>query len=64
MYAIRSYYDCCSLIDNREFEVSFPMLEAEMAQLQKGMDVEVVPFAFEGDTLHGRLFEINPKVVV
>ena len=57
-----TYKHCCSLIDNREFEVSFPMLEAEMSQLNRGMSVEVIPFAFEADTLHGQLFEINPKV--
>ena len=57
-----SYKHCCTLIDNRAFEVSFPMLEAEMAQIEKGMHVEIVPFAFESDTLTGTLTGINPKV--
>jgi RND family efflux transporter MFP subunit len=57
-----SYKHCCTLINNREFEVSFPMLEVEMAQIEKGMNVEIVPFAFETDTLSGTLSGINPKV--
>lgn len=57
-----SYKYCCTLIDDNEFEVSFPMLEAEMAQIEKGMTVEIVPFAFETDTFAGTLSGINPKV--
>ncbi len=57
-----SYKHCCTVIDNSTFEVSFPMLEAEMAQVEKGMEVEVIPFAFETDTFVGVLSEINPKV--
>ncbi len=56
------YKFCCTLIDNKAFEVSFPMLESEISQLQTGMRVEVIPFAFSGDTLIGKLSEINPKV--
>lgn len=57
-----NYKSCCSLIDNSQFEVSFPVLEAEMAQLEKGMEVQIIPFAFEKDTFIGQLKEINPKV--
>jgi membrane fusion protein, multidrug efflux system len=56
------YKSFCTLINNREFEVSFPILEAEMAELETGMVVEITPFAFEKDTLYGNLSEINPKV--
>ncbi len=56
------YKHCCTLIDNREFEVSFPVLETEITQIKKGMDVEIIPFAVEKDTLLGTLSEINPKV--
>ncbi|MBN2166682.1 MAG: efflux RND transporter periplasmic adaptor subunit [Marinilabiliaceae bacterium] len=56
------YKYCCTLIDNSTFEVSFPMLESEISQLQPGMKVEVIPFAFTNDTLIGKLSEINPKV--
>ncbi len=56
------YKLCCTLINTSRFEVSFPMLESEITQLQTGMKVEVIPFALQGDTLIGRLSEINPKV--
>ena len=57
-----SYKFCCTLIDNSAFEVTFPMLESEIAQLKTGMLVEVIPFAFNGDTIIGKLSEINPRV--
>lgn len=57
-----SYKTFCTLIDDRVFEVTFPVLEAEMAQLSKNMEVEVIPFAFDTDTFSGKLIEINPKV--
>jgi membrane fusion protein, multidrug efflux system len=56
------YNSFCTLIDNHEFEVSFPILEAEMAELEAGMQVEIIPFAFDQDTIFGKLSEINPKV--
>lgn len=57
-----SYKYCCTVIDNSSFEVTFPMLESEIAQLSNGMRVEVIPFAYSGDTIIGKLSEINPKV--
>ena len=57
-----SYKTCCTLIDNQAFEVEFPMLESEVSQLEVGMQVHIVPFAFTQDTLIGKLSVINPKV--
>lgn len=56
------YKHCCTLINNAVFEVSFPMMESEIFQLQTGMKVEVIPFALSEDTIMGKLSEINPKV--
>ncbi len=56
------YDEFCTLIDNTSFGVSFPILESEAFKLHKGMQVAIVPFAFDTDTIIGRLSAINPLV--
>ncbi len=55
------YKEFCTLIDDSAFEVEFPVLENEAAQLREGMPVAIIPYAFD-DTLTGRLSTINPTV--
>ncbi len=57
-----SYEFCCTLINNKTFEVTFPMLESEISDIQAGMKAEIIPFAYSGDTITGKIAEINPKV--
>lgn len=52
----------CTLLDDSSFEVEFPVLENEAAQLREGMPVVIIPYAFENDTLTGWLSAINPTV--
>ena len=56
------YKEFCTLIDDSSFEVEFPVLENEAAQLREGMPVAIIPYAFENDTLAGRLSAVNPTV--
>lgn len=56
------YKALCTLIDDKEFEVAFPVLENEAFQLKPGMNVAIIPYAFDRDTITGVLAEVNPKV--
>ena len=56
------YKEFCTLIDDSSFEVEFPVLENETAQLKVGMPLVVIPYAFENDTIAGRLSAVNPTV--
>lgn len=56
------YKEFCTLIDNRKFEVEFPVLENEAFKLSEGMKVAVIPYAFDHDTINGFLSAINPLV--
>lgn len=52
----------CHIIDTRSLEVSFPVLENELAMIRKGDKVRVTPFSMPGVTVDGRVSEINPWV--
>jgi membrane fusion protein (multidrug efflux system) len=56
------YNPFCTLIDDSRFDIVFPLLESEAFKLSPGLEVAVVPYALDGDTLPGRLTEINPRV--
>jgi RND family efflux transporter MFP subunit len=56
------YDEFCTLIDNSSFGVSFPVLESEAFKLRQGMEVAIIPFAFDQDTILGKLTAINPLV--
>ena len=56
------YKEFCTLIDNSSFEVSFPVLESEAFKLKTGMQVAIIPFAFDRDTIIGKLAAVNPMV--
>ncbi|MCL3781510.1 efflux RND transporter periplasmic adaptor subunit [Prolixibacteraceae bacterium JC049] len=56
------YKNLCTLVDNRMFDVEFPLLESEAFQLKKGTTLSVIPYAFDQDTLSGMFTTINPHV--
>ena len=56
------YKEFCTLIDNSSFGVSFPVLESEAFKLKPGMEVAIIPFAFDQDTIPGKLAAVNPLV--
>lgn len=61
-------YDCsgtepfCTIIDDSELYVNFSVLESEYSFLEKGQEVEVVPFSGEPRMFRGKILSINPLV--
>ncbi|MEM6805207.1 MAG: efflux RND transporter periplasmic adaptor subunit [Bacteroidota bacterium] len=51
----------CLLIDDRNLEVSFKILESEIAEIKLGQAVEVSPFSLE-EIYTGVISEINPFI--
>ena len=52
----------CLIINDKEFDVVFPVMENEMASLHVGQEVTVKPFAMDSVTYSGRIAEINPLI--
>lgn len=52
----------CSIIDSRNLEAAFTVLESELPLIKAGDRVEVTPFAVADVTTEGRISEINPLV--
>jgi membrane fusion protein, multidrug efflux system len=52
----------CLIINDREFDVVFPVMENEIAGLRVGQQVTVKPFAIDSITYMGRIAEINPLI--
>ncbi len=52
----------CLLIDDRKFEVVFPILESEIGRLKVGQTVSMRPFVEDSVFYSGRIVEINPIV--
>lgn len=52
----------CTLIDDSWFDVEFSVLEAELAFIHLGQQVEVSPFVDEDEVFEGTVSEINPTV--
>jgi len=50
------------LMDTRQMEVHFGMLETELEMMAVGTAVEVTPYAFPGKKFTGSIYEINPSV--
>jgi RND family efflux transporter MFP subunit len=52
----------CTIIDMRNLEASFTLLEGEVPLIQTGDRVEIMPFSLPGEKTEGRISEINPTV--
>lgn len=52
----------CRLIDDRTFEVIFPILESEIGRLKVGQAVTMRPFVEDSVFYTGKITEINPVV--
>jgi RND family efflux transporter MFP subunit len=52
----------CTIIDMRNLEASFSLMEGEAPFIQTGDRVEVVPFSLPDGKTEGRISEINPTV--
>lgn len=54
----------CRLINDRQFEVVFPILESEIGRLKVNQNVTMRPFVEDSVFYKGRITEINPIVDV
>lgn len=52
----------CMLIDNKNMEVEFSVLESEFFMINVGDKVAVSPYALNGISVEGNITEINPAV--
>lgn len=52
----------CSVIDDSSFDVTFPLLESEIASVRTGMPVKISPFNAPDKTYTGHITSINPTV--
>ncbi|GET47038.1 cation efflux system protein [Capnocytophaga felis] len=54
--------DFCNIVNLHSMEVSFPIMESELGFVQKGGEVEVIPFSMPDVKIKGKITEINPWV--
>jgi len=52
----------CVVLDDREFDVNFKVLESEVSRLKNGQRVLVVPFSVDSAACQGIITEINPLI--
>jgi membrane fusion protein, multidrug efflux system len=52
----------CLIINDKEFEVVFSVMENEIARVHTGQQVTVNPFAMDSVTYNGRITGINPLI--
>jgi membrane fusion protein, multidrug efflux system len=52
----------CLIINDKEFDVVFPVMENEIAGLRLGQEVTIKPFAIDSVTYFGHIAEINPLI--
>lgn len=52
----------CTLIDDSYFDVEFSVLEAEMEEVTRGLQVTVSPFINEDQRFVGEITEVNPLI--
>ncbi|MEL6673867.1 MAG: efflux RND transporter periplasmic adaptor subunit [Bacteroidota bacterium] len=60
--ASENFSPYCRLMDDRRFNVSFPVLESEWTYLEIGQPVEVMPYGRKEGRFSGKVTEINPLV--
>lgn len=53
---------CCTLIDDRHFEVEFLLIESEIQWVSIGQKVELCPFSTDSLRFLAQVTEINPRV--
>jgi len=52
----------CLIINDKEFDVVFPVMENEMSGIRIGQEVTVKPFAMDSTTYNGKVAQINPLI--
>jgi RND family efflux transporter MFP subunit len=52
----------CDIIDDRAFEIQFPIMESELSLIKPKQKVTVIPYANPEETIEGEVTAINPYV--
>ena len=52
----------CTLINDRQFEVGFQVLESEIERIKAGQAVRITPFSLPNQQYQGKISQINPIV--
>ncbi|MFI0431391.1 efflux RND transporter periplasmic adaptor subunit [Mariniflexile sp. HMF6888] len=52
----------CTLIDDNQMEVVFPVLESEISKIKRGQVIEVFQFSEPDQSHSGKIIEINPVI--
>ncbi|MCD6332997.1 MAG: efflux RND transporter periplasmic adaptor subunit [Bacteroidales bacterium] len=52
----------CVLVNDREFDVNFNVLESELPRIKEGQPIDVYPFSMDSLCFHGAITEIDPVV--
>lgn len=52
----------CTLIDDSQMEVVFPVLESEISKIKRGQVIEVFQFSEPDQVYSGHIIEINPVI--
>ena len=58
----QDYKNLCTIINDQDMEVEFPVIESEFSFLNKGMPVGIIPFINDSTIISGRITQINPQV--
>ncbi len=58
----QDYKNLCTIINDQDMEVEFPVIESEFSFLNKGMPVGIIPFINDSTFISGRITQINPQV--
>lgn len=54
--------DFMTLINDKEFEVEFRLIESEISDIAVGNNVQIIPFAIDNEVFNGTISSINPLV--
>lgn len=52
----------CTLIDDTTMQAVFPVLESEIGQIKRGLEIQLFPFSQPNKAYNGKITEINPVI--
>lgn len=57
-----AFKNLCTIINNKQMVVSFNLLESDAGMVKQGLQVKIIPLAFQGKTFTGSIVEIDPQI--
>ena len=57
-----AFKNLCTIINNKQMIVSFNLLESDAGMAKQGLQVKIIPLAFQGKTFTGSIVEIDPQI--